>query len=249
MNRVVLSVTALLLNVSVANTSANVVVQFFEDPSLANQSPGIDYLWLTGDSGEGPLAPATGDNDTGSSTFWHTDNPWGQIGFFRNTLTFAGTLPSPGGAAFLPELSATNNTNEVYGVFGPDPAPPLSASPASFIEIFANQSVQGTAYFDDVGGQIRIDSIGWVFFPGDNAETFVGAGELANHINFLIGIAGGGHDAYLYLEGTFLDPAGNPNGFGTYSGFSTATTVIPLPPAALLMLAPIVALLRNARRI
>ncbi len=230
-----------------AAVQANVVLQFLEHPVLANRSPGADYLWQTFDAGEGFLAPNVGDNDAGSSTFWHTDNPFGSIGFFRNTLTYSGTLPPAGGVTVLTALGVAGNTTEVYGAYDPAPGAPLAAAPPSPFEIFADQSIAADYYFVD-GVLQNLSSTGWYFLPGDDPAAFVGAGALADHIDYLIDLAGPAHDAYFYFEGVFVDEFGSPTGLGSYSGFATASTVVPLPPAMLLLLTSLLPLAAWRRR-
>ena len=225
------AVAALLIGFS-GTASATFTQHYFVHGSLANQSSGSDHLWLTGETGEGALAPALGDNDSGSSFFLHSGSVFGPEGFFTGGVEYAGSLPTPG-VAGVHSVAGLTAFLEVYGQFDPMPGTPLHMSEPSTMEIFSDQTVDFDFAYDDGLAGIRTIASGWILFSGDNPETFVGPGDLADHISFLMSLIPGAYHSVSYFDGEFVDLSGTPSGFGSFNGF--VVTFVPLSAPVLLL--------------
>ena len=78
-----------------------------------------------------------------------------------------------------------------------------------------------------------------MFFPGDDVDSLVGAGDLATSIEFLLGLIPVPYEAAVYFDGHFTDLGNLPLGT-RMSGVAYTTTPVPLPASVLFLVTGLV---------
>lgn len=137
---------------------------------------------------------------------------------------------------------ASNIVNEYVGVAGfdaPAPIAPAPIDPALSHSTFApDQSVFAETFYTGPFLGTKAVSDGFLFLPGDNAGNFVGPGDLANHINYMISLIPEPYGTAGYFEGEFTNRNGVPSNSGRFDGLVYSAVPVPVPvPAALWFLA------------
>lgn len=194
---------------------------FLEHPSLVNQSSGPDGLWGTADD-ISDLGGGVGANPNGSATIW-SGTVFGADAFFSGGhVTDSPASVTPGSVI---TLSAPTEF-EVLGL-GTFAGAPLDPGAANTWTIGAARDVTWDLGF---AGGIQFDASGYLFLPGEQAASIMGAGPVAEHVDFMLDLLPANFIVAAYMAGDF---SGNLS--GRVDGLVYATAPVPLPAPALLL--------------
>lgn len=210
-----------------------------EHPDFVGMSPGPDKLWGTADDLD--VSGMDGGNPRGSSMLWQPlDDSF--TAYISSVITTTG--PIPAGAGTL-ELTANTSDSEILGIAGGGGTAPTDFTKSNTWTLGGSNDVVFDMFF--VGG-LKLVGTGNIFYTGQKAEDVAGLFGDPGHINYMLDRIVGDYDAAIFFSVTFEETPNVPSALGTVNGLYVGTTVVPVPPAILLLSTGLAGLLVRTRK-